>query len=92
MPEYSFISIPVSNTAIKKELADVTKADCAECVRQITQALQASNGVKKVKVDIAERKAKIQFDERLIAPDQLKAALELAGFSVEPGNNCGCCC
>ena len=71
---------------------------CGGCTSKVTQALKAVNGVSDVKVSLAAGGAKVQFDERLTSPKQLKSAVERAGYGVgaaKPANEHqgkgGCC-
>jgi copper chaperone len=83
---------------MQKEFLNVTGMTCGGCASKVTRALQAINGVKEVNVSVSEGKAVIQFDEHLTSADQLKAAVQHAGYGVEstvaaprPGGRSGCC-
>lgn len=77
---------------------NVTGMTCGGCAHKVTQALQSVNGVSNVNVSVHEGKALVQFDERLTSPEQLKAAVQRAGYNVEPASAAaaprgkhGCC-
>jgi copper chaperone len=55
---------------------------CGGCAGTVTQALQALPGVTAVKVSHTEAKAEIRFDPALVPLDQLKLAVERAGYKV----------
>ena len=56
---------------------------CGHCTRKVEQALQAVPGVSHVKISLAAGEATLQYDEQLTSQDQLKAAVEEAGYSVD---------
>lgn len=83
---------------MQREVLNVTGMTCGGCAGKVTRAIQAVNGVKEVSVSAREGKASVQFDERLTSPDQLKAAVQNAGYGVESsstptrsGGRGGCC-
>jgi copper chaperone CopZ len=65
----------------------------------ITRTLEAINGVSDVRMALEDNRATIQFDERLVTSEQLRAALAGAGYSVDAtqpaakksGGCCGGC-
>ena len=66
-----------------KELSlPVTGMTCASCVRRIEKALAKVNGVQDVSVNLATERAKVSFDADATTVDQLKAAVEKAGYGV----------
>ncbi len=83
---------------MQKELLNVTGMTCGGCADKVTRALQAINGVKEVNVSVLEGKATVQFDEHLTSPDQLKTAVQHAGYGVastaaaaKSDHKSGCC-
>ncbi|MDR1363186.1 MAG: heavy-metal-associated domain-containing protein [Spirochaetaceae bacterium] len=54
---------------------------CEHCVKHVTDALKAVDGVKKVKVNLKTRKAEIDHADG-VTLDALKAAVSGAGFQV----------
>jgi Cu+-exporting ATPase len=60
----------------------VTGITCAGCVRTITGALQALEGVQSAEVNFATRRASVEFDPESISRDKVVAAIEAAGYGV----------
>jgi Cu+-exporting ATPase len=56
---------------------------CASCVRRIEKALQKVAGVGEASVNLATGKAHIAFDPAVATVDQLRAAVEKAGYTAE---------
>jgi Cd2+/Zn2+-exporting ATPase/Cu+-exporting ATPase len=57
--------------------------DCVECAQHVEQAIRTVPGVKDVRVYLASEKASISFDEREFNPEQVKNAVQSAGYSIE---------
>lgn len=83
---------------MQSELLNVTGMTCGNCAVKVSRALQSVKGVKGVNVSIEEGKVAVQFDEHLASPDQLKAAVQNAGYGVRSdaaakpsGVKRGCC-
>jgi copper chaperone len=55
---------------------------CMGCVGSVTRVLQAVTGVGKVDVSLEKAQASIEFDPKLASRDQLRAAVEGAGFDA----------
>jgi copper chaperone len=53
---------------------------CAHCVKSIEEALQQI-GVK-AKVDLAEKKVTVEFDERKVSLAKIKQAIEEQGYDL----------
>ena len=75
---------------------NVTGMTCGGCVGKVTRALNEVTGVRDAKVSLPTGAASVEYDERLTSPDQLKAAVQRAGYGVgaEPGSPTrkgGCC-
>ena len=66
----------------------VTGMTCASCVRRIEKALAKVEGVLEASVNLATEKAKVAYDPAVARPEQLKAAVERAGYGVRemPGD------
>ena len=60
----------------------VTGMTCGGCTSKVSHALKTMPGVNDVKVSLSAGEATIQYDERLTSPDQLKSAVEGAGYDV----------
>jgi copper chaperone len=55
---------------------------CDNCVQSVTEALKAVDGVKMAKVSLADETAQVTFDPKSATRDQLKAAIQNAGYDV----------
>ncbi|MGI9149024.1 MAG: heavy metal translocating P-type ATPase [Chloroflexota bacterium] len=55
---------------------------CASCVRRIEKALNRVEGVQDASVNLATEKAKVVFDPVQVSVDQMRAAIERAGYTV----------
>jgi Cu+-exporting ATPase len=60
----------------------VTGMTCASCVRRVEKALTKVPGVAEASVNLATEKAKVAFDPAAVTSDQLRAAVEKAGYGV----------
>lgn len=83
---------------MQTELLKVTGMTCGGCVSSITSALKAVAGVEAVNVSLADHEARVQYNERLASPQQLRSAVEGAGFGLAssdaakaPQAKGGCC-
>lgn len=57
--------------------------DCAECARHVREAIETLPGVADVDVLVTARKALIRFDPVRTSPEEIRRAVERAGYSVE---------
>ena len=83
---------------MQTEHLKVTGMTCGGCTSKVTHALKAIRGVGDVKVSLTAGEATVQYDERLTSPDQLKSAVNGAGYGVDSSNTAqkpqrkdGCC-
>jgi P-type Cu+ transporter len=60
----------------------VTGMTCASCVRTIEKALHRVEGVREANVNLASEQAAADYDPALAGVDQLRAAIEKAGYGV----------
>ncbi|MGH2584188.1 MAG: heavy-metal-associated domain-containing protein, partial [Dehalococcoidia bacterium] len=60
----------------------VTGMTCASCVRRVEKALGKVPGVSEASVNLATERAKVVYDPAVAGADQLKAAVEKAGYGV----------
>ncbi len=60
----------------------VTGMTCASCVRRIEKALSRVDGVEEASVNLATEKARVVYDPTVASLDQMKAAIEKAGYGV----------
>ena len=82
---------------MQTETLKVTGMTCGGCTSNVTHALKAITGVGDVTVSLSAGEATVQYDERLTSPDQLKSAVNGAGYGVVPNathshqSKGGCC-
>lgn len=55
---------------------------CMGCVNSVTRVLKATPGVANAQVTLEPAEARLEFDAALTNPQQLKAAIEDAGYDV----------
>lgn len=65
------------------ELFKVTGTTCGGCTSKVTRALQAVPGVSDVNVSLALGEASVDYDDKAASPEQLRAAVESAGFGAK---------
>lgn len=61
----------------------VPDVKCEGCVQRVTNVLNRLEGVRSVEVTFDDRSAKVEFDGDSISFDDMKQAIEKAGYSVE---------
>ena len=66
---------------VKKTIA-VLGMRCAGCSASVEDTLRKMDGVASASVNLAARSALIEFDEKKVAPEQMKAALADLGFDM----------
>lgn len=66
---------------IKKTIA-VLGMRCAGCSASVEETLNKLEGVQSVSVNLASRSALIEFDEKRVTPERMKAALAEIGFDM----------
>jgi copper chaperone CopZ len=83
---------------MQTELLKVTGMSCDGCASKITHALETITGVSDAKVSLSAGEVTVQYNERLTSPDQLKSAVEGAGYGVNGSDaahshqsKAGCC-
>ncbi len=55
---------------------------CQGCVRNVTGVLQAQPGVEQVEVSLDRGEARVRFDGTRVGLEQLRGAIEDAGFDA----------
>jgi copper chaperone len=55
---------------------------CGACVAAVGRVLHAMHGVEKVDVSLERGEASIEFDRAEVAEEDLRAAIEEAGYDV----------
>jgi copper chaperone len=66
---------------VKREFA-VVGMHCGGCVQSVTRAVSRVSGVKAVNVSLENKAASVEFDEAVVAPAAIVAAIEAAGFEA----------
>ncbi|PRQ30077.1 putative cu(+) exporting ATPase [Rosa chinensis] len=61
----------------------VTGMTCAACSNSVEGALQSVNGVLRASVALLQNRAEVVFDPRLVKDEDIKNAIEDAGFEAE---------
>ena len=56
--------------------------DCQGCVQSVTRTLNGVPGVEKVDVSLEQARARITYDPAKSGPEQLKRAIERAGYKA----------
>ncbi len=80
------------------ELLTIAGMSCGGCTSKVTNALKGVSGVSDVNVSLSAGEASVHYDERLTSPEQLKAVVMDAGYSVDSTDTArkpqgkGCCC
>lgn len=67
---------------MQKTKLKINGMSCQHCVKTVTDALTAVDGVQRVKVNLRKGEAVIRFDELSITPTHLKDAITEAGFEA----------
>ena len=55
---------------------------CGGCVRSVTNVLKGVEGVSKADVSLEQQRAQVEFDPQMVKVEQLKRAIEDAGYEV----------
>ncbi len=55
---------------------------CGGCVRSVTNVLKGVEGVSKAEVSLEQQRAQVEFDPQKVKVEQLKRAIEDAGYEV----------
>ena len=87
---------------MQTERLNVTGMTCGGCISKVSQSLKAVAGVNDVDVSLATGEVNVQFDDRLATLEQLKSAVQRAGYGIgvansdaksvaEPQGKAGCC-
>ena len=83
---------------MQTEHLSITGMTCGGCTTKITRALKAIPGVEEVTVSLSLGDATIQYDEKQTSIEQLKLAINTAGYGVgkgevvkKSGGKGGCC-
>ena len=61
----------------------VSGMTCASCVRRVERGLEKLDGVGSASVNLATERARVSYDPAVLSPDDLRAAVEKAGYGVD---------
>jgi len=61
---------------------NISGMTCGGCVRSVTKVIDALDGVVKSQVSLEEKRAVVDFDPGKLGVEQLKRAIEEAGYEV----------
>jgi P-type Cu+ transporter len=61
----------------------VSGMTCASCVRRVERGLEKVEGVHSANVNLATERATVSYDPEVVRPDDLRAAVEKAGYGVD---------
>ncbi|TVR72359.1 MAG: copper-translocating P-type ATPase [Sphaerobacteraceae bacterium] len=61
----------------------VSGMTCASCVRRVERGLEKLDGVGSASVNLATERARVSYDPSTLSPDDLRAAVEKAGYGVD---------
>ncbi len=73
---------PAANGVPGEVSLPITGMTCASCVRRVEKALAKVEGVATADVNLATERAKVRYDPSVVRLDQLKTAVERAGYGV----------
>jgi len=62
----------------------VSGMTCGGCVRSVTNVLKGVEGVARADVSLEQQRAEVDFDPQKVNVEQLKRAIEDAGYEVSP--------
>ncbi|MCH7321991.1 copper chaperone CopZ [Solibacillus sp. MA9] len=61
---------------------NVQGMSCGHCVKAVETSVGALAGVQEVKVDLADAKVTVAFDESSVTVDQIKETIDEQGYDV----------
>ena len=61
---------------------NVQGMSCGHCVKSVESSVGALAGVQEVKVDLAEAKVTVAFDEAAVTVSQIKETIDEQGYDV----------
>ncbi len=61
---------------------NVTGMTCGGCAASVTRVLSRIDGVAKAQVDLGNARAEVSFDPQVVNLDDLKRAIQGAGFGT----------
>jgi mercuric transport protein len=79
---FCFLSINNVYAGDKKSTIKVPTVQCGTCRKNITNALNQLDGIKKVKVDISKKNTVVTYDESKIELGAIEDAITNAGYDA----------
>jgi Cu+-exporting ATPase len=67
---------------MKKRTIKIKGMHCASCVKAIENTLEDKKGIKSAVVNLANEKATVEYDEKIIGMKEIKTAIEQTGYQV----------
>lgn len=68
---------------MKKEIVlNIEGMHCPMCEKNLTRALKDSEGIKKAKVSLKDKTAKVTYDDSKTDENKISAAVSEAGYKV----------
>lgn len=98
----AFMALAISSTAFSANAAGkkktktaeatfVTSVECKNCVKKVEAQLPFVEGIKDMKVNLADRTVWVKYDTAKTNPEKIAAAIVKIGFTAElvpaPANN-----
>lgn len=83
LDSYEELEKNVVENGIKRVQVRVSGMTCAACSNSVEQALKCVNGVLTASVALLQSKAEVVFDPKLVKDEDIKNAIEDAGFEAE---------
>ncbi len=72
----------IGGNNMPKQILTVEGMSCNHCKEAVEKAVRALPGVTVAAVDLAAKKLEVEYDETVTSLEQLKAAVDDAGFTV----------
>jgi copper chaperone len=66
----------------EKKVFNVEGMSCSHCVKAVTDAVKALDGVVDVKVNLEGGTAAVEYDAARVTEDRIRAAIEDEGYDV----------
>ena len=66
----------------KKVVLNVEGMSCQHCVKAVTSAVAALDGVSAVDVSLEGKTASVEYDESVVSLESIKDAIEEEGYDV----------
>ncbi len=70
------------NAPLKIVSFPVDGMTCGSCVASVKRALQALDGVTRIDVSLADRRARVQYAEGKVTPDSIVAVVRQLGYKT----------